>query len=158
QRADARYHGQSIRLLSPARLRFAQGFTISQFKLGAQRAVVALDGQVSPTLDLRASVRQVDSDLVNAFVPGLLAQGTVNVDARLQGAPATPSGVVTVNARSFRLANSALRDLAAVDVQATAHLMGQSAQLDSHVDAGRGSRLTLNGGVPLSAEGPLSLK
>ena len=157
QRAEARYLGQSVRLLSPALLSFAQGFAISQLKLGAQRAVLALDGRISPTLDLRASVRQVDSDLVDAFVPGVLAQGTIDADARLQGTSTAPSGVVTVKANGLRLAGTAARDLAALDVQATARLMGQAAQLDGHVTAG-GSRLTLNGGVPLSADGPLSLR
>jgi translocation and assembly module TamB len=64
---------------------------------------------------------------------------------------------VTVKANGLRLASTATRDLAALDVQATARLMGQAAQLDGHVTAG-GSRLTLNGGVPLSADGPLSLR
>jgi translocation and assembly module TamB len=157
QRAEVRYHGQSVRLMSPGRLTFAQGFAISRLKLGTQRAVVALDGSISPTLDLRASVRQVDSDLVSAFIPGVLAQGTIDADARLQGTLAAPSGVVTVKANSLRLATTAARDLAAVDVQATARLMGQAAQLESQVNAG-GSRLTIKGGVPLSADGLLSLK
>lgn len=158
RRANASYQGQSIRLLSPARLVFEPGLAIHQLKLGAQKAVITVDGRVSPALDLRASVRQVDAGLVNAFVPGLLAEGSIDADARLQGDATAPVGVVTFKAGNLRLATAAARDLSALNVQATAHLTGTAAQLEGRLDAGDGSRLTLNGGLPLDANGPLSLR
>ena len=106
-----------------------------------QRAVIELDGRVSPALDLRASVHQVDSALVNAFVPGVLAQGTLDADAQLTGTSSAPSGLVTVKATGLRLAGSAVRDLHAVDVHATAHLTADAAQLDAQLSAGGASQL-----------------
>ena len=118
QHAEAHYHGQSLRLLSPARLNFADGLAIHEFKLGAQRAIIELDGRVSPILELRASVHQVDAALVNAFVPDALAQGTLEADAQLKGTSSAPSGLVTFKATGLRLASGTARDLAALDVQA----------------------------------------
>ncbi len=158
QHADLHYHGQSLRLLSPARLSFADGLAIRELRLGAQRAIIALDGQVSPQLDLRASVHQVDPALVNAFVPDLLAQGTLDADAQLKGTPAAPSGLVMFTATGLRLANSTARDLAAVDVNASARLTAGAAQLDAEVSAGSSSRVTLTGTAPLDANGALNLK
>ena len=158
QRAEASYHGQSVRLLSPARVSFAEGLAVSQLKLGVQQALIALNGRIFPALDLHASVHHIDSNVVEAFVPGILAAGTLDVDARLEGSSSAPAGVVTAKAQGLRLASSALRDLAAVDVQATAHLNGQTAQLDARVNAGRNSQLTLKGAAPLNTEGQLNLK
>jgi translocation and assembly module TamB len=158
QHAEAHYHGQSVRLLSPARLSFADGLAIRELKLGTQRAIIELDGRVSPALDLRASVHQVDAALVNAFVPDLLAQGTLEADAQLKGTSSAPSGLVTFKATGLRMASSTARDLAALDVHATARLTADAAQLDAQVSAGRASQLTLTGTAPLSANGTLNLK
>jgi translocation and assembly module TamB len=158
QRAEARYHGQSLRLLAPARLSFADGVAIRELKLGAQRAIIELDGRISPALELRASVHHIDAALVNAFVPNVLAQGTLDADAQLKGTSSAPSGLVTFKATGLRLASSTVRDLTALDVHATARLMVHAAQLDARLSAGRASQLTLTGGVPLSANGALNLK
>lgn len=158
QRAQVHYRGESLRLLSPARLSFADGLEIRQLKLGVQRAVIALDGRLSPALDLRASVHHVDSALVNAFAPELLAQGSLDADAELHGTSSAPSGLVTLRVTGLRLASSTARDLAAVDLQATARLIADAAQLDMQLSAGRASRLLLAGTAPLDASGALNLK
>jgi translocation and assembly module TamB len=158
EHAEAHYHGQSLRLLSPARLSFADGLAIRQLRLGVQRATIALDGRVSPALDLRASVHHVDAALVNAFVPNTLAQGTLDADAQLKGTTSAPSGPVSFKATGLRLAGSTARDLAALDMHGTARLMADAAQLDARFSAGRASQLTLTGAAPLSPNGALNLK
>lgn len=155
EHAEAHYHGQSLRLLAPAEVDFSSGLTISGLKLGLQNAVVELDGRVSPALDLHASAHHIDAALINAFVPELLAQGTFEADARLRGTPSAPSGLATLTVAGLRL--SAARDVHAVDLRATARLMGKSAQLDAHLNAGP-SQLTLSGTTPLDAEGAIDLK
>ncbi|HEY6825001.1 MAG TPA: translocation/assembly module TamB domain-containing protein, partial [Steroidobacteraceae bacterium] len=154
-RIDARYHGQSLRLLAPAPVNFADGVAIRNMKLGLQNAVFELDGKVSP-LDLHAAAHHVDASVINAFVPDVLAQGTFDVDAKLAGAPSAPTGLVTLNGSQLKV--GAARDLQAVDVRATAHLMGASTQLDAHVSGGRTSQLSLTGTAPLDTQGALNLK
>lgn len=158
QRLEARYHGQTARLLSATRVSFGEGLAVSQLKLGVQKALLMVDGRISPQLDLRASVHHIDSDVVEAFVPGVLAEGTVDADARVQGTTSAPTGTLTVKAQNLRLATGIARDLPAVNVQATSHLMGDTAQLDTRVSIGTGSRLSANGTVPLNANGNLNLK
>ena len=158
QKVQAHYHGQTLRLLAPARLSYADGLAISKLKLGVQRAVISIDGRVAPALDLRASVHQLDSALVSAFVPGILAAGSLDADAQLAGTSSAPSGLVTVKATGLRFAGSAVRDLHAVDVHATAHLKDNSAQLDAQLSAGGASQLALAGNAPLGAVGALNLK
>jgi len=50
---EASYHDQTLKLLSPAKLSFADGFAVDGLKLGAQQAVLEVGGRISPTLDIR---------------------------------------------------------------------------------------------------------
>ncbi|HTT01472.1 MAG TPA: translocation/assembly module TamB domain-containing protein [Steroidobacteraceae bacterium] len=156
--AEAKYRDQSLRLLSPATLSLADGLSISHMRLGMQEAVLELEGRLFPKLDARASLQHIDASLLNAFLPNVLASGSLNADAQVHGSVSAPVGKLTVAADGLRLANSAARDLSAVDLKATAELMGTTAELDAHLNAGRTSTLTLRGRVPLAAGAAMNLK
>jgi translocation and assembly module TamB len=156
--AVATYRAQDVLLQSPARINFADGVAVDGLKLGAQRAQFLLEGRISPVLDLRASLRQVDPSLINAFAPGLLAEGTIEASARLQGTVASPTGQVSVTAVGMRMANEAALGLPAVDLKATADLMGDSANIDARLSAGAASQLSVGGRVALAADGAQDLK
>jgi translocation and assembly module TamB len=155
---EASYHGQNIKLLSPAKLSFADGFVVENLKVGAQEAVLEANGRVSPALDIRASLRQLKPDLINAFVPGLLAAGTIQADAQVQGGFAAPTGKVALDATGIRAANDAARGLPAADLHASAQLMGNTAKVEAKLAAGNASQLALSGRAPLAADGALDLK
>ncbi|HUI60806.1 MAG TPA: translocation/assembly module TamB domain-containing protein, partial [Steroidobacteraceae bacterium] len=156
--AAATYQGQTLKLLSPARVSFADGVRIDRLKLGADEAVLEADGRVSPDLDLRASLRQVRPALINAFVPGLLASGTLQADAQLQGNFASPSGTLKLDVTGLRAANDAARGLPVTDIHASAQLMGNTAMVEGKLSAGSASQLSLAGQAPLAADGALDLK
>jgi translocation and assembly module TamB len=155
---EAKYHGQTVRLLSPATVSFADGLSIGGLKLGAQQAILEIDGRISPALDMRASLKQVKPELVNAFVPGLLAAGTLQADAQVQGSTSAPTGKLHLEAMGIRGANDAARGLPAVDMHAAAQLLGNTAKVDAKLTAGSASNLTLTGDAPLAADGALNLK
>jgi translocation and assembly module TamB len=155
---EARYHNQDIRLLAPSQLSFADGFSIRGLKVGAQEAVVEVDGRVSPELNLRASLDQLKPDLINAFVPGLLTSGTFKANAEVQGSFAAPTGNITLEATGVRAANDAARGLPGTDLHATARLKGNTADVDAKLSAGKASQLSLTGRAPLAADGALDLK
>ena len=155
---EAKYHDQTVKLLSPATVSFANGLAINQLKLGAQQATLEVNGSVSPTLDLRASLQQVKPDLINAFVPGLLASGTLQANAQLQGSTAAPTGTVHFEATGVRSANDAALGLPAADLRADAQLMENTASIDAKLSAGSASHLALTGKAPLAADGALDLK
>jgi translocation and assembly module TamB len=155
---DASYHNQNVRLLSPAKLSFANGLAIEGLKLGAQQAILEVDGRVSPALDIRASLKQLKPELINAFVPRLLASGTIQASAQVQGSFAAPTGKVNVDATGMRAADDAARGLPATDVHIAAQLMGNAADVDAKLSAGSASQLALTGRTPLAANGALGLK
>ncbi len=156
--AEADYHGQSLRLLSPSRIAFAGGLRVSELRLGLQQAVLEVAGQVFPALDLHASLSGIDASLVNSFVPHLLAQGTLSADAQLHGTPSAPLGRATLELSAVRFADSAARDLPLLDLHAAAELMGTTARVSAALRAGRDSQLELTGLAPLNAHSTVDLK
>jgi translocation and assembly module TamB len=156
--ADANYRGQDVRLLSPAQIALADGVSVDVLKLGVQSAVLQIRGEVSPALDLRASLQQVQPALINAFAPGLLASGTIEGRARLKGTLASPTGQVRLTATDMRMADDAAFGLPPLDLQATSELQGDTADVDVRLTAGTASRLNVTGHAPLAAEGALDLK
>jgi translocation and assembly module TamB len=157
ERAAARYHGEELRLLSPAQVSYADGLSVSQVKLGAEGAVLQVEGELSPALDIRASLNGVKPKLVNVFVPGLLAEGTVEGQLRLQGSLAAPTGAVSISANGLRSASDEATGLPALDVRAGAELSGNAAAIGASLSSGSISLLTVAGSAPLSADGALDL-
>lgn len=156
--ASADYRGQTLRLLSPARISFADGVRVTDLKLGVHHAVLEANGVVSPALHLEASVHGVDAVLVNTFVPGLLDSGGIEASARLEGDPAAPTGEIRVIAKNLRSASDAAIGLPGLDASLDARLRGDHAEVDGKVDAGTASHLKVTGTVPLAAGDGLDLK
>jgi translocation and assembly module TamB len=155
---EAQYQGQTVRLLGPSTVTFAKGLSVRELKLGAQKAVLEVDGTLSPTLDARVSLQQLRPELINAFVPDLLASGTIQANAQVKGTASAPTGKIHLDATGLRGANDAARGLPAVDIHADAELMTNTALVDVKINAGSTSRLALTGHAPISADGALDLK
>lgn len=152
------YGGQEIRLLEPARIYLGNGIAVDLLKLGAQKAELDVQGQISPTLALRASLRQVQPALVNVFMPNLLAAGVIEAHADLHGSVKAPVGEVTVNALGVQSADDAALGLPPANIRVTAGLRGHTADIDARLEAGSASQLTALGQAPLAADGEVDMK
>jgi translocation and assembly module TamB len=157
-RFEARYHGQTLHLISPSQVMFASGIQVRNLRLGAQKAVIALNGELSPALDFRASIHHVDAALVDAFVPDLLAQGTFDADASLRGTRTAPVGQASLRLTGLKLANAAAQGLPAVNMRGSARFRGQTATVLAELDAGAQSRLTMSGRAPLGMTGTVAVR
>ena len=152
------YRGQEVRLLEPTRIHFGHGIAIDVLKLGAQKAELDVQGQISPALALRASLRQVQPALVNVFLPNLLAAGVIEAHADLHGTTTAPMGEITVNALGIESADDAALGLPPANIRVTAGLRGHTADIDARLDAGGASQLTALGQAPLAADGEVDMK
>ena len=153
---SADWKGQTVRLLSPARVSFGDGVAVDRLRIGLQQAVLDLAGRISPRLDLTASLRGVTPDLAKPFVPSLDAAGAIEADARLTGTTAAPHGTVRLSATGLRLRGGPARGLPPATITANAQLAGHEATVDAKVAAGR-STLSVTGRAPLGA-GALALR
>ena len=156
--ASTDYRGAAIRVLEPAQFSFAKGFAVDKLRINAQGAIVQVQGEVSPELDLHATVQHLTPDLVNAFMPGLLAAGTLEAQARLDGTVSNPTGTLQLDATKILFADDAATGLPPVDVHGHAQLQGDTAAVNATLAAGAGSQLTLSGSAPLSSTGTVDLK
>jgi translocation and assembly module TamB len=154
----ADYRGQKFRLLGPAKLSYAPALSIDALRVGAQSAVLDVHGELTPQLDLHASLTHVDPPLINAFAPDFVSQGTIEASARLRGTLTAPTGHLQLAARGFRFAADEAVGLPAIDLNAAAELNGNSAALDVKLNAGSEPLLSVRGDVPLDAAGVYDLK
>jgi translocation and assembly module TamB len=152
------YAGQEIRLLEPARIHFGNEIAVDLLKLGAQKAELDVQGQISPTLALRASLRQVEPALVNAFIPNLLAAGVIEAHADLHGSVTAPVGEISMSAVGVQSADDAALGLPPANIHVTAGLRGHTADIDARLDAGSASQMTALGKAPLAADGEVNMK
>jgi len=148
--------GETLRLLAPAVVRFGDGVAVDRLRVGLRTAVLEVAGRVSPALDLTTSLR-TPADIAAAFAPDLAADGTIQVDARLTGTPAQPSGTVKVAANGVRLRAGPGRALPAATLAGTVQLGGAAARVDARLSAGNAVQLAVTGQAPLGA-GALNLR
>jgi translocation and assembly module TamB len=156
--AHGSYRGQEIHLLAPARISFADGLAVDQLKLAAQKAELDVEGQVSPTLAVRASLRQVPAALVNVFIPYFLQEGMIEAHAELSGQVAAPVGKISLKGSGLRMADSAALGLPPAELSVTADLHGQTADIDARLDGGAASQLSAAGRIPIASDGTVDLK
>jgi translocation and assembly module TamB len=152
------YRGQTLHTLAPSRLTFADGWVLDDLKLGLGSAEFALRGQLLPTMDLHASLSHLGPDVVNGFLPQLLAGGDIEASADLQGTPGSPTGSLQLAATSLTFADNAATGLPPVNIHAKAQLAGDAAALSATLSAGAASQASASGKVPLNARGALDLK
>jgi translocation and assembly module TamB len=155
---QADWKQQTVRLLAPAGLDFANGGSaIGHLRLGLGQAVLEVSGRISPTLDLTASLRNLPADIAAIAAPSVAADGTIAAEARLTGSLARPAGKIHLTATGLRQRSGPGRALPAANLTADATLNGANVGLDVRATAGT-SRLTLTGTAPLAAAGPLDLR
>jgi len=155
---DVVWKEQTLRLLSPARWDFAQGLAVDRLRLGLAEALLEVAGQISPRLDLTASLSQLDASLAKLVVPTLDAAGRLRADARLTGNPARPSGIVELEAEGMQMRTGPGRGLPPAKLTAKARLDGTAAQVDAELSAGRDLKFDVNGAVPLNPAGLFDLR
>jgi len=154
---DVEWQRESLRLLAPAHVDFAKGLTVDHLGLGFAEATLDVAGQLSPKLDLTASLRNVSANLAKLADPALDAAGTLQADVRLTGSPARPFGSVAVEADGVQMRTGPGRGIPPAKLTANAQLEGTLAQIDTRLTTGRDLNLTVNGEVPLAPAGQFDL-
>ncbi len=154
--ATARWKGQTLRLLGPARLEFTDGMRVDRLRLGLGEATLAVSGQFAPRLDATATLRGVEGSLARAFFPDLALEGRLEADARLSGTPGEPTGTVRLAASGVRIAEGPAAGLPPARLDARAELAGRVTRLQAQLAAGT-SQVVVSGNVPLPGSGGMSL-
>jgi len=155
---QADWNREKLHLLAPVAIAYADGITVNKLRLGLRQATLAMDGRLSPTLAMTATVDKLPADLLALFMPEFAATGTLQATAKLNGPLTRPTGRITIDALALRMLSGPGRALPAAKLSATATLDGSSAaQINAQCDAGANATLSVRGQAPLSPDGLLDL-
>ena len=146
---------ETVRLLAPATLTYAPQVAVDRLRLGVRQATLDVAGRLAPTLDATIALR-TPADIAAAIAPDYAADGSISLDARLTGTPATPGGTVKLAATGLRLRTGPGRSVPPANIQATAQLNGGTARIDARLAAGS-ANFAVTGTAPLGAAGALNL-
>jgi translocation and assembly module TamB len=155
---QADYRQQTLRLLAPTLMSFGNGVAFEQLRLGMADTTLQASGRLTPTLELHATLRDFTPMQLHMLWPDLQAEGRVDADVDLSGSLAQPQGLVRLQARGLRASNGAARGLPSTDIDASAQLQQQSAQVELHMHAGDGLELNISGQAPLNRDAAIALK
>ncbi|HEX2788956.1 MAG TPA: translocation/assembly module TamB domain-containing protein [Steroidobacteraceae bacterium] len=155
-RAD--YRQQTLRLLAPTLMSFDDGIAFEQLRLGMGDSTLQASGRLTPTLQLHGVLRDFTPAQLRVLWPDLQAEGRVDADVDLTGSLEHPQGLLRVQGRGLRASNGAARGLPSTDIDASAQLREQTAQVELQVHAGDGLQMQASGQVPLNRDAPIALK
>lgn len=152
------FHGTEARLLAPTEVTFSGGIALGQARIGIDGAELAIAGRITPGLALTATLRNVQPSLLARAAPKLPVAGELEANAQLSGTLAEPRGTVRINARDLRLTSPTMAGLPHGSLVLTANLANRAMHLEGDLSFGPGTKLTLSGSAPLTAQGGLDLK
>jgi len=155
---ELKYRGEDARLLAPAVLSFADGFSVDRLRVGLGESVLEAQGRLAPTLDLTASLHNLTSDLLHPWLPNVKADGQVDVEVELHGSAAQPTGSVHLKGHGLRAHSGSARGLPPGDVSIEAQLQQTVAQLKVEAAAGERLQLHIEGQAPLNRTASIALK
>jgi translocation and assembly module TamB len=155
---QADYRGETVKLLGPAKLHFVDGIAVDQLRLGSGAATLTVAGDIAPKLQATVALRNVTPALAKPFFPDINGSGTLSADAKLSGTLAAPAGTIRATGRGLRIRNGAGGALPPADLDASATLRGDNAQLDVKLASGTNLHLQVAGTAPLTPDGPMNLR
>ncbi|HET6308377.1 MAG TPA: translocation/assembly module TamB domain-containing protein [Rhodopila sp.] len=156
-RLEASWKQQTLRLLAPVRLAFADGVAMDRLRLGFRQAQLTVSGRAGSTLDVTASLRDLPADVAAIVDPAFAADGVIAADVRLTGTTARPEGTMRITANGLRQRQGPGQALPAANLTTNIALRGTAADIDTKMTAGPSS-VSLTGTAPLAAGGTLNLQ
>jgi translocation and assembly module TamB len=154
----AQYRDQDLRLMAPALISMRDGITVDRLRLELPPAVIQVEGRVTPTLDLRASVRDFNPGAFGVVMPLVQAQGHTDIEAQLRGEMSRPTGTITLTAGGISAMSGAARGLPTAALKVVAQLADGGADVNATLSAGTRMQLQARGQVPLQRSGTMALR
>ncbi len=156
-RMEAIWKQQALKLLTPAKFSFADGFAMDHLRLGFRDAELAVSGHAGSTLDLTATLRNLPADIGAIVNPSFAANGIITADAHITGTSTRPEGTIKLTANGIRQRQGPGQALPAANLSANVTLRGTAAEIDTKLTAGP-SHISLTGSAPIAKGGALDLK
>ncbi len=148
--------GETLSLLAPARIAFAEGVNLSPIRLGFRQGTLEIQGRIAPTLDLALAMRDIPANLAAPFAAEFDLAGMLQAEGSVTGTPAQPIASFRIEASNIRQRKGPGAGLPPVQLMASASLADNIADIDARLTAGPVMTLALTGQA--SAGGLLDLR
>ena len=151
--------GIDLSLAEPATISVKDGtarFERATLKAGGGSVIVS--GSAGPKLDLEVVLASVPAALVNAFSPGLGAEGTVSGVVSARGSASAPDATFEITLAGASVAASRNAGLGPLGVSARGTLAGKTVDLTSEIFGADGMSVQIAGKVGTAPGAPLALK
>jgi translocation and assembly module TamB len=153
---EARSHGLTLKLDSPAELRFAHGLAMDHLEIRLGKGRIMAAGEISPNLAFKVSSADIALADFSSFFPQLGVQGTLSGNAELQGTISAPTGHISLLGSGLRT-NYSPGVIPPATINIGLQLERDHGALDASLDAGANVHLSLTGTAPLRADGAFRL-
>lgn len=145
--------GVPVELQEPVSIRLgAEGGQMQSMRIAVGGGTIAVDGAVSPNLDLTIVADSVPASIANGFANDLGAGGLVTARASATGNPASPMIAWQLDWTGMELTATRKARLPPLTLSAN----GRATRRDTTIDgtlAGGGLSLSMTGNVPFEGEG-----
>lgn len=153
----ASWRNVDAKLLGPASVTTKPDMAVRHFAMTLNGGVITADGVLSPTLNIRAGIKNLPADLAALAAPDIKATGTLSATAAITGNAARPMGNIRLDAANIKLHTGSAAAMPAANLSATVSLSGQTANVNVKLGVGDNVKLAAMGLVPLSSTGQISL-
>ena len=145
EKAAATYRSIKASLAAPSTIVVRDGVTrLDGLKVNAAGGNATIAGTAGSDLDLRVGINVLPAAAINAFAPGLGADGTVAGSAEIKGKASNPEIAYDLKWTGGRTAQTRAAGLGAMNVASKGTYSGGTVRFDATVGAGSG--LTMRGG------------
>src|SRR5690606_6260179 len=151
---EATYRGLPVRVSRPATISVTGGTVrIAGLEAGVSGGRVTIDGTAGSTLALDARLASLPASVVNAFAPGLGAEGSISGTAGITGAAAAPAVAFDLDWGGAATSQTRSAGFAALSLSSSGNFAGGSLTFDARAVDAAGFNLG-GGGRVVIANGP----
>lgn len=151
--------GIPLKLAQPTVIAFENGrVRLNALTINASKGTVAVNGTAGEKLDITAKLNALPAALVNAFVAGLGAEGTISGTVDIDGTAAAPIVAYDLKWSGASLAAARSAGVAAFDVTAVGKFANNKVTLDMTLSGAGGLAFKGGGNVDLGGNMPIAMK
>ncbi|WP_234822901.1 translocation/assembly module TamB domain-containing protein [Ensifer adhaerens] len=151
--------GIPLKLAQPTTIVIENGIVrLNGLTIQASKGTVAVNGTAGEKLDLTAKLNALPAALVNAFAPGLGAEGTIAGTVDVDGAASAPVVAYDLKWSGASLAAARTAGVAAFDVTANGRFANNKVTLDTTLSGAGGLSFKGGGTVDIGGNMPIAMK
>ena len=151
--------GIPLKLAQPTTIVIENGIVrLNGLTIQASKGTVAVNGTAGEKLDLTAKLNALPAALVNAFAPGLGAEGTIAGTVDVDGAASAPVVAYDLKWSGASLAAARTAGVAAFDVTAGGRFANNKVTLDTTLSGAGGLSFKGGGTVDIGGNMPIAMK